>query len=215
MKRFLAAIIIITTALNCKNANKQPAIESEKIMPVAIDSTLVTDSSWGPVTKNADIASLLKIYGNANVKDERICGPECADSIDVTRIYPDTNSEFTVYWKDSLYHRAISFIETRAENSPYHTAAGLKTGSTLQDLLKENGKPISFSGFGWDYGGYIQSFQKGNLDKTPIGFRLDVAETNDNFLLGDTELSTEMPAVKKALDKITVWTLSLSFIKEQ
>ena len=213
MKRFLAAIIIITTTWSCSNDKKQPAIESEKIIQVAIDSTLVTDSSWGPVTKNADIDFLLTTYGSANVKDERVCGPECADSIDVTRINPDTKNEFIVYWKDSLYHRAISFIETRVENSPYHTAAGLKTGSTLQDLLKENGKSISFSGFGWDYGGYIQSFQNGKLDKTSIMFRLDVAETNDNSLLGDTELSTEMPAVKKALDKITVWTISLSFIK--
>lgn len=35
------------------------------------------------------MADLQAIYGVANVKDERICGPECADSIDVTRIYPE------------------------------------------------------------------------------------------------------------------------------
>ena len=215
MKRIFAAIIIITIAWSCNNDNKKLVITSEKIMPVAIDSALVTDSSWGPITRNADIASLIATYSNSNVKDERVCGPECADSIDVTRIYPDTKNEFVVYWKDSLYHKAISFIEARADNSPYHTAAGLKVGSTLSDLLKENGKPISFSGFGWDYGGFVQSFQYGKLDNSTIGFRLDVAETNNNSLLGDTELSTEMPVVKKALDKITVWTISLSFTKAQ
>jgi len=212
MKKLFFATLVITIAWSCANDKKPTPVFEEKML-VSIDSTLITDSSWGPISEKTDFVLLKQAYGNENVKDERICGAECVDSIDVTRIYPDSPKEFVVYWKDSLYHKAISFIEARAENSPYHTAAGLKIGSTLQDLLKENGKPISFSGFGWDYGGYVQSFQLGKLDKSSIGFRLDIAETNDNALQGDTELNTDMPAVKKAIDKITVWTISLSFNK--
>jgi hypothetical protein len=91
----------------------------------------------------------------------------------------------------------------------------LKIGSTMQDLLQQNGQKINFSGFGWDYGGYIISYNKGALENSRIGFRLDLVEGDTNELLGDTELNTDMPAVKKVLDKIQVYQLSLSFNKDQ
>ena len=213
MKNFFAALVVLALLASCGNDKKRAVVPEDGTVAIAIDSTLVTDTSWGPIQKNANNASLLTAYSNANVKDERICGPECVDSIDVTKIYPGTNKEFVIYWKDSLYHKAISFIEAREEGSPYHTASGLKIGSSLQDILAENGKPVTFAGFSWDYGGYIHSFQNGKLEKSNVGFRLDIGETNDNSLLGDTELNTDMPSVKKMLDKIKVYTLSLSFNK--
>ena len=214
MKKLLLSLVAASIIYSCSDNKKQSTISTtEEKEIIKIDSTLITDSGWGPVTKTADIGSLKNIYGEANVKDETICGPECADSIDVTKIYSGTQNEFIVYWKDSLYHKTISFIETMLENAPYHTASNIKTGSTLNDLLKLNGKKINFSGFGWDYGGYIQSYNKGLLENSAVNFRLDLPETNENSLLGDTELNTDMPAVKKALDKIFVWQISLSFSK--
>ena len=214
MKKFILPLLIIAAVIySCAGKDKKTTSVTEK-PEVKIDSTLITDSSWGLITKNTDFAELQAIYGSANVKDERICGPECADSIDVTRIYPEKNNEFIVYWKDSLYHKSIAFIETYLPNGPYHTDKGLKIGSTFEELLKINGKKIIFSGFDWDYGGSIQDYGMGTLQNSSISFRLGLDEDAGTELSGDTEFNTEMPEVKKNMTKIKISSISLSFHKE-
>jgi hypothetical protein len=214
MKPIIFAFLFSAVIYSCTNDKKEKADNIPPVVEKKIDSTLVTDSAWGLVTATTDVEGLKSFYGAVNVKDERICGPECIDSIDVTKIYAETPREIIVYWKDSAYHKNIGMMESYAEGSPYHTATGLKNGSSLRDILSLNGKKITFSGFGWDYGGYIQSYNNGTLEKSPIHFRLDLMEDDGTELLGDTELNTDMPAVQKKLDKIKVYQLSLSFHKD-
>lgn len=205
-------LIILCAALvgACKNEKKNSPVKDTPI--IKRDSTLVTDSTWGLIEKSANFETLQKLFGSQNVKDQRICGPECIDSLDVTIIFPEKDNEFIVYWEDSLYHRQISLIRCYSDNAPYHTATGIKMGTTLNELLKINGKPIAFFGFGWDYGGSVISLNHGVLEKTNVRFTLDLAENDDdNSLSGDTELNSEMPAVKKALDKIRVSEFLLLF----
>jgi hypothetical protein len=204
---FLMAAIICS----CNNEKKDTPAEEKKT--ASIDSTLVTDSSWGPIGRDADLATLEKLYGKTNIKDEWICGPECADTILVTKIFPDQTHEITVYWDDSAFHKKIMMLEVFRDGTPYHTAQGLKSGSTLNDILKVNGQKITFSGFGWDYGGFIQSYNNGALEKSPIGLRLEYRGSQLD-LDGDTELNTDMPNVKTAMDSIRNYYLSLSFRKD-
>ena len=213
MKKIILSLLIIAAVIySCGSKDKKATPVAEKT-EVKIDSSLLTDSSWGLITKSTDFAGLQAIYGASNVKDERICGPECADSLDVTKIYPEKNNEFIVYWRDSLYHKSISFIETYLPDGPYHTDKGLKIGSTFEELLKINGKQIIFSGFDWDYGGSIQDYGMGTLQNSPLGFRLAMDEGGGTELSGDLEFNTEMPEVKKNLTKIKISTLTLSFSK--
>lgn len=215
MKKFILPLLLMATIIySCGSKDKKTTSVTEK-PDVKIDSTLITDSSWGLITKSTGYAGLQAIFGASNVKDERICGPECADSIDVTKIYPEKNNEFIVYWKDSLYHTSIAFIETYLPDGPYHTANGLKIGSTFEELLKINGKKIIFSGFDWDYGGSIQDYGMGTLQNSPVSFRLAMDEGGGTELSGDSEFNTEMPEVKKNLTKIKISTLTLSFSKGQ
>jgi hypothetical protein len=107
-------------------------------------------------------------------------------------------------------HKKIASLEAYQENSPYHTVDGLMRGSTLEELLQLNGKKISFSGFGWDYGGYIQSYNAGAFENSKVHFRLEIADEGSS-LLGDVSFDTDMPEVKKVLNKIRIWQLLLSF----
>lgn len=213
MKRIFLLLMVASALYSCKNDKKTTPVTETPV--VKVDSTLITDSSWGLINKNTDIEALKKIFGANNLKDERVCGPECADSIDVTFIYREQPNEICVNWQDSGYHKKIGFLECWRENSPYHTATGLKIGSTLNDILKLNGQKITFSGFGWDYGGIIQSYNNGALEKSAVQFRLDLSDGSDNSLFGDTELNTDMPSVKKALDKMSVYYISLPFFQRE
>ncbi len=212
MKKNILLVLLIGTVLySCANKDKKtPAVADNP--EVKIDSSLITDSSWGLITKNTAFAGLLAIYGTVNIKNETICGPECADSIDVTTIYPEKNNQFIIYWKDGLYHKSIALIETYLQDGPHHTASGIKTGSTLEDLLKiNNGNQILFNGFDWDYGGFIQAYGGGPLENSPIGFRLEMTGDGGTELSGDEEFNTEMPEVKKNIAKIKISSVSLSF----
>lgn len=210
---FLPLVILITIVYSCGNKDKKTTPPVERKTEVKIDSTLITDSTWGAIKINTDFAGLQTLYGAVNVKDERICGPECVDSINVTTIYPEKNNQFTVYWKENAYHKEIDYIEADMPESPYHISNGLKIGSSLEDLLKINGKQIMFSGFDWDYGGFIQDYGMGTLQNSPFVFRLQMTGDGGSELSGDSEFNTEMPEVKKNLAKIKISTLTLSFSK--
>lgn len=213
MRILLCFFTAITLFVSCKQKNKKQPSEETVLPANKVDSTLVTDSSWGPIRRDADLATLETLYGKTNIKDEWICGAECIDTILVTKVFPGQAHEITVYWDDSAFHKKIVMLEVYRDSTPYHTVHGLKSGSTLNDILKVNGKKITFSGFGWDYGGFVQSYNNGELEKSPINFRLEYRGSQLD-LDGDTELNTDMPNVKKALDSIYNYYLSLSFRKD-
>jgi hypothetical protein len=213
MKKILFVLFAATLIISCKEKDKKQTVDEKIIPEINIDSLLITDSSWGLIAKTTNFEALQKLYGINNIKDERICGPECIDSIDVTILYPDAKNEAIIYWRDSAYHKEIGMIRCYSDSAGYHTSTGIKIGSGITDLLKLNGQKIDFYGFGWDYGGGIISYNNGKLEKSPIGFELDTQSEVDNNLYGDTELSTDMPLVKKAIDKIKVRLIYLSFYK--
>ncbi len=213
MKVITLSLLLAFGIYSCASKEKKATPVTENPV-IKIDSTLITDTSWGLVTKSTDFAGLRAIYGDSNVIDQRVCGPECEDSIDVTIIYPETNNQITVYWKDSAYHKTIMSMETWFPGSTYHTATGLKIGSPLKDLLQLNGQKITFSGFGWDYSGAIQSYNNGTFEKSSIRFQLGQTEAAGSELSGDIELNTDMPEVKKYMDKIEISIISLSFNRD-
>lgn len=194
---------------------KKPAAEPTPVitpLPPIVDSLLITDSSWGLIRQDMNYSDLKVIYGESNLKDERICGPECVDSVDVTKLYPGTVNEAIIYWKDKAWHKTIAMIMCYQDRAQYHTDKGLKLKSGFSELLRLNGKKINFMGFGWDYGGTITSFNGGTLEKTALHYEIDLAGTpaeDEMSVFGDTYLDTDMPVVKKLLPAIYIRKFTL------
>ena len=201
---FVIGILILHS---CKEGDKGNNDQTA----VKTDSLLVTENSWGVIKQDMDFEVLRGLYGNNEVKDSTIYGPEGMDTIPVSFLLPGKPGELIIYWKDSQYHRQIHFIESYHPEAPYHTASGLKIGSDLKQLLDVNGKQINFMGFGWDYGGTIMSYNGGKLDSTNISFTLTGSEEMPDGLSGDTELNTAEPLVQKFLDKIRISQMMLRF----
>jgi hypothetical protein len=220
MKKLIAFLPALIFLLSCQSKNETKKKDDITVDSAAntdthyykIDLIQVTDSAWGSVTRNTNFKDLQAIYGDENVKDERICGPECIDSLDVTQVYPGTYKAFTVYWKEKQYHQKIDMIECYTEEAPYRTATGIGIGTSLQYLLELNGKKITFNGFGWDYGGTIASFNGGKLEKAKLHYRLDISyDSAANSIMGDATFNTDMPEVKKHIGNIFVDRIILSF----
>jgi hypothetical protein len=80
---------------------------------------------------------------------------------------------------------------------------GLKTGMTVAEIEKINGKPFKIAGFDWDYGGYA-NFEGGKLDgKVSIRFSPST-ENVPEYLSGDKQLSSsdkQLRAAKPLVDE--------------
>ena len=103
------------------------------------------------------------MYGAKNLKEDMSYAPEGLDSFKCTKIFKDTKKEIIVVWVKGKLHKKINYIEANTEGSIYRTVQGLGVESTLDQLVKVNGKRINFSGTGWDYGGGIVHITKVNL----------------------------------------------------
>lgn len=207
--KFLSALFVVTMIAACSSNENKDGTKKNTKGSTESDSLLITENSWGAIQPSTDFDGLKKIYSGSVVADSSIMGPEGIDTLQVTYIHPGSPKELIIHWRDSLYHQSIAFIETYQENSPYVTAPGLKIGSTLRDLLQVNDQPIHFTGFGWDYGGYITSYNKGKLDSSKIIFRMEGKEELPQGLYGDSEFSTDMQLVKDNLDRIRIYSILL------
>lgn len=171
---------------------------------------LVNKDQFGAITKTSTYEDLINLFGKEKLKDETHTGPEGEGILKCTIVYKGTSQEITVYWQDKKFHNKISRVECTKANSPYHTSDDLKIGSSLNDVVKANKAFITFYGFGWDYGGAITNYNKGNLEKSKIIFTLN-CKGNDISLLGDREFNSKMPNVIKMAKQIYIAKIEVSF----
>ncbi|HOZ69229.1 MAG TPA: hypothetical protein PLB49_11920 [Chitinophagaceae bacterium] len=208
---FGSLLILLASCADHKKPDTEPTPVITRLPPIT-DSLLITDSSWGLIQKDMNYSDLKVIYGAGNLKDERICGPECVDSVDVTKLFPGTINEAIIYWKDKAWHKTIAMIMCYQDSALYHTDKGLKLKSGFNELLRLNGKKISFMGFGWDYGGTITSYNEGLLENTPLRYEIDLSKApseEEMSVFGDTPLDSDMPLVKKLVPDIYIRKFTL------
>ena len=112
---------------------------------------IVPGKSFGPIHQNSSRADLAEAFGAANVTDADIYLGE-GNCTAGTRIYDGTPDALDVAWQDKE-HTMVAFVRTSTAGSKWVTPRGVRIGTTLREIEKLAGKTITFSGFGWDYGG--------------------------------------------------------------
>ncbi|MBY0404998.1 MAG: hypothetical protein K2X66_13950 [Cyanobacteria bacterium] len=130
---------------------------------------IIPGKSVGPITANTSREQLNQLFGSANVSDESLDGPE-GDKYPATLIFKnDPARKLIVTWKDEktkLHPQMIQIQTTNYEvisSSRWSLPNGIKIGTSLKELQTLNQKPFTLSGFEWDYGGRILSWEKGTL----------------------------------------------------
>lgn len=146
-------------------------------------------------------SDLVKIVGRKNVERVERWYNEGTEKVIGSVFFKDSPSYFFIKWKDTVNFKNPDWIEIHGDKSVWMLDNGVKIGTTLAELVKINGKPFSFSGFDWDYGGYA-TFEKGNLESDCYSIRLyydykDLFENEWNQIVGDKIISTNNPVLKK------------------
>lgn len=164
----------------------------------AKDNTLIVPGqSVGPITPRFTRGDLVKSFGAANVKNASIYRGE-GESVPGTVVFDkDPKRRLEITWTAA---KKVGDITIAGKSSVWHTAEGITLGTTLAELQRLNGKPFKFSGFDWDYGGLIQSWQGGKLETGLKKIWPTLAagpEDNTSEVSGDSEFSSEVVLQKK------------------
>ncbi len=150
--------------------------------------------------------SLIANFGAKNVKRQTVHVAE-GETADGTVIYPnDTKRKVSFIWKDAKKRDAAEVIRIEDNPSLWRLPNEITTGTTLVELEKMNGKPFKLSGFDWDYGGNVLSWNGGKLDSIlksksgKVSATISLAPTGGNTpeeLIGDREILSNKPSMRK------------------
>ncbi len=201
----LFSILLFITVLGCKFEGNDKKYET----PKAIDAsknianwTCVPGEKVGLINKNFTEADIIKAYGKENVNRQEISMGE-GEVATSTVVYPNTDNEIFISWQLDKPFQVITEILIENEKSPWGTSQGVSIGSTLEELVKINGKDFQFAGFEWDYSGYTNDWQDGRISKSLAVF---LEPTNPDAvypdLLGDDLFPSSHPKAKAANLKV-------------
>ena len=126
--------------------------------------------AWAPtITEQALIAA----HGRANVTRGAVYVAE-GDEERGTILFPnDETRRLEIVWKDKRRYRNPEWIRIPA-GSRWGTFAGIRSGMPLAELERLNARPFKFSGFDWDYGGFVTDWRAGKLAKVGAPCSLQV-----------------------------------------
>lgn len=163
------------------------------------DSLIVPGIRIGGVTRTTSETDLIALYGTAAVRRDSVYVGE-GEFEPGTLVFPDSPAQLEIIWQDSSA-KCPRHVLARQPQSPWRTAGGAGIGAHLRDIVRENGRPFKFSGFDWDYSGYVSDWGGGALDGLSARFgwpeQLSQGVDPDKMatLGGDRLLSSDDPTV--------------------
>lgn len=113
-----------------------------------------------------------------------------------TVILADTPEELHITWKDKERTQVEDIrLDT---NGKWKSKSKIEIGTSYDELIAMNKKPISFYGFGWDYSGAVL-WNDGKLESSPVHVFLAPDTEPSNKFYGD-QIIKATPEEIKALN---------------
>ncbi|MHB1078048.1 MAG: hypothetical protein ACYC67_01515 [Prosthecobacter sp.] len=188
MSRILTCLLLFTAFLHADEVDPK-------------DNTIVLGKRVGLIKPGMSATDIERAYGKDNLKLQKIPGAE-GEEIDGAKLFADTDRELEIVWDPDNEKKKVVF-DIRVMGKAWKFENGLKSGMTVEEVEKINGKPFKIAGFEWDYGGYA-NFEGGKLEgKVSIRFS-PTTENIPEYLSGDKQLSSadkQLRAAKPLVDE--------------
>jgi hypothetical protein len=207
-RRALAAAgLVVALLAGCRErAPVEPAVAAA---PAAVEPASTDAATAAPVATATSgyalldesviaatdtLATLRARHGDANVVEGRVPGAE-GEEFDGWILFPDDPARTAFVYLDDVGDPASVRVIDDTGTSRWRRADGIHAGTTLQDLVALNGRPVRFMGFDWDYGGGVIGWNGGALERDPPlgGVTLCAAcitPADDCYPLGDGEFDS-------------------------
>lgn len=188
MNRILACLLLFTAFLHADEFDPK-------------DNTIVLGKRVGLIKPGMTATDIERAYGKGSLKQQKIPGAE-GEEIDGAKLFAGTDRELEIVWDPDNDKKQVVF-DIRVMGKAWKFENGLKSGMTVEEVEKINGKPFKIAGFEWDYGGYA-NFEGGKLEgKVSIRFS-PTTENIPEYLSGDKQLSStdkKLRAAKPLVDE--------------
>lgn len=172
----------------------------------------------GLLRKDSSLEELRQRFGKANVAVETIDGAEGETARGIVLFDADPARRAEIFVQDETTLRGIATVRVRGSQSRWRLDNGLHLGMSLAALVAANGKPITFSGLDWDYGGGIRDWHQGRLapregDTVFRAVTLTHGDTVEDgaIPLGDGEFRSDDKRYPRQGELLSVGELLVSF----
>jgi hypothetical protein len=161
------------------------------------------------------------MFGAANVQiSDHLPGVEGEEFRGVILFADDPTRRAELHFQNQQQLRGLAYVVVRERTTRWRLDNGIVMGMRLADLVRLNGKPIRFSGLGWDFGGAIHDWNGGKLasrDGDPIrrlaelDYVSDRPASGNDHPSGDRYFSSDDPRYPRQGQLLTVSELAVSF----
>lgn len=219
MKKIILSLIILMYLSGCTQKKSQTENKDSTKTSIVSKDSIATDANHAEVLYLEDILQcvslqgLEKKFGKENIKKNAII--ETGEGqFNATKVFPNTDKEVEVYWKDGKEFKEIQDVMVRSRmnkkgnielSSPWVSRQGLKMGMRLSEVVALNGKTFTMTGIGWDLGGTVMSWEGGKLDKKNVSVRFNdysdnqggLTEKEYSSISGEREFDTAHSVIQK------------------
>lgn len=176
MKKLLF-IGLLTIFVSCKGTKNAADVSSSEVNTSikANPNNFVVEK----IAKSHSPEALLKTYPDANIKEGIGLFDEGTVERAYTILYPDTKNEIHLIWVSSERKKLYEvYFSNRGD---WKSEKAIAIGTTYEELVARNGKPIKVYGFGWDYSGAVD-WNGGKLENSKLQiFLKPTKEPNPKF----------------------------------
>ena len=189
---YLIAIVLVSTTLVTAQRG-----ETRQVLPGSFE--VVVGLRFGPIHEATTRGELDKLFGAA-VRDTDVHIGEgiCTRG---TRIFEQTPDEIDLAWQDAGRTR-VAFVRAAKPGARWITKRGVRVGMRLSDLERLAGEVLTFSGFGWDYGGGLPWLEDGaslglRVALAPEDNQIAHASAGSDSIFGDRPVRTDHPLIRR------------------
>jgi hypothetical protein len=175
----------------------------------SLSFTISAGKEFGPIRETTTSRELQALFRGAITDAEVSIGEGLCTTGAV--VLPGTPDAIAVAWQDQDRTR-VAFVRTVTAGGRWRTARGVRIGTTLPDLVRIAGTPLTFSGFGWDYGGSLDWSEANASINVRLSLMHDEALAKlprADEIYGDREVRSDHPVISRA--RITVSEITLSW----
>jgi len=168
------------------------------------DSTIDCSGVFGRDTSHE---ALVKAFGAENVVYKKIDAPQGSTGMATIVFERDRERRFLIEWRDEEKRARPIYIGIDG-SSKWIAPLGIKIGTLIAEVEKQNGRPFRLNGFGWDLGGAARfGTDDGRLGNLPGGCHLGLTfePTAEGLPLGgryrtlngNHDLRSDMPLLRE------------------
>lgn len=173
---------------------------------------LVTPARIGPVTPEIGRDLLAAMLADDALEQAVYIGEgQCAPGM---VLFPGTLNEVEIIWLDDD-GSAPAAVQLRSSGSDWRTPKGVTVGTSLKELEQWAGDVLTFSGFGWDYGGSLLWEEEGDLRLRflPGGGEMARVAGDPRYgeILGDREVRSDHPLIRSMTIRVGMMSTSWGY----